>query len=107
MGHILLTEVHRLAVSRIGNGRSSIWIDYCSSVSGPVSLPRPDTPRDEMGDTVRTDSYSVTTITPGAGSSMTSMIVVSTGASAICLGVFLAAVFDARFKLVANACQAA
>jgi len=57
-----------------------------------------------MGVAVRIVSYSVTTTTPGAGSSITSMIVSSTGTSTNCLGVFLgtflAAIFDGRCFLV-------
>ena len=60
---------------------------------------------DEMGVAVRIDSYSVTTTTPGTGSSITSMIVSSTG-TITCLGVFLgaflAAVFGGRFFLTAG-----
>ena len=71
---------------------------YCSSVSGPV--PGLGSRSDEMGVAVRIVSYSVTTTTPGAGSSITSMIVSSTGTSTTCLGAFLgaflAAIFDGR-----------
>jgi hypothetical protein len=53
-----------------------------------------------MGVTVRIVSCSVTTTTPGTGSSITSMIVSSTGTSTTCLGAFLgaflAAIFDGR-----------
>jgi hypothetical protein len=53
-----------------------------------------------MGVTVRIASYSETTTTPGTGSSITSMIVSSTGTSTTCLGAFLgaflAAIFDGR-----------
>jgi hypothetical protein len=53
-----------------------------------------------MGVAVRIVSYSVTTTTPGTGSSITSMIVSLTGTSTACLGVllgaFLAALFDCR-----------
>jgi hypothetical protein len=55
-----------------------------------------------MGVAVRTDSYSVTTTTPGTGSSITSMIVVSNGTSATFLVAFLAAVFGRRFFLAAG-----
>jgi hypothetical protein len=71
---------------------------YCSSVSGPV--PGFASRSDEMGVAVRIVSYSVTTTTPGTGSSITSMIVSSTGTSTTCLGAFLgaflAAIFDGR-----------
>lgn len=54
----------------------------------------------EMGVAVRIVSYSVTTTTPGTGSSITSMIVSSTGTSTawlgVLLGAFLAAIFDCR-----------
>ena len=46
---------------------------YCSSVSAPV--PGFASRSDEMGVAVRIVSYSVTTTTPGTGSSITSMIV--------------------------------
>ena len=76
---------------------------YCSSVSGPT--PRLGSRPDEMGVPVRIDSYSVTTTTPGTGSSITSMIVSSTGTTT-CLGPFLgafrAAVFGGRFFLTAG-----
>ena len=53
-----------------------------------------------MGVAVRIISYSVTTTTPGIGSSITSMIVSSTGTPTTCLGgfvgAFLAATFDGR-----------
>jgi hypothetical protein len=53
-----------------------------------------------MGVAVRIVSYSVTTTTLGAGSSITSMIVSTAGASTTCLGAFLgaflAAIFDGR-----------
>ena len=53
-----------------------------------------------MGVAVRIVSYSVTTTTPGTGSSITSMIVSSTPTSATCsgdfLGVLLAESFDGR-----------
>jgi hypothetical protein len=55
-----------------------------------------------MGVAVRIDSYSVTTTTPGIGSSITSMIVSSTGTTTclgVFLGAFLAAVFGGRFFL--------
>ena len=61
---------------------------YCSSVSGPV--PGLGSRSDEMGVAVRIVSYSVTTTTPGTGSSITSMIVSSTGTTT-CLGAFLGA----------------
>ena len=55
---------------------------------------------DEVGVAVRIVSYSVTTTKPGIGSSITSMIVSSTGTSTTCLGAFLgaflAAIFDGR-----------
>jgi hypothetical protein len=70
----------------------------CSSVSGPV--PGLGSRSDEMGGAVRIISCSVTTTTPGTGSSITSMIVSSTGTSTTCLGAFLgaflAAIFDGR-----------
>ena len=73
-------------------------LTYCSSVSGPVS--GFGSRSDEMGVAVRIVSYSVTTTTPGTGSSITSMIVSSTGTSTTCLGAFLgaflAAIFDGR-----------
>ena len=47
--------------------------------------PRSGSPPGEIEVAVRTDSYSVTATTPGAGSSMTSMIVVLTGISTACL----------------------
>jgi hypothetical protein len=58
-----------------------------------------------MGVSVRIDSYSVTTTTLGAGSSITSMIVSSTGTTTCLgafLGAFLAAVFGGRFFLTAG-----
>src|SRR6202162_1875602 len=54
-----------------------------------------------MGVAVRIDSYSVTTTMPGTGSSITSMIVSSTGKTT-CLGAFLAAFFGGRFFLTAG-----
>jgi hypothetical protein len=77
-------------------------IDYFSFVAGPVPSLRSASPPGEMGVAVRTDSYSVTTTTPGTGSSITSMIVVSTGTSTTFLGAFLAAVFGGRFFLAAG-----
>jgi hypothetical protein len=68
---------------------------YCSSVSAPV--PGFASRSDEMGVAVRIVSYSVTTTTPGTGSSITSMIVSSTGTSTTCLGAFLGAFLDAIF----------
>jgi hypothetical protein len=68
---------------------------YCSSVSGPT--PRLGSGPEEMGVAVRIVSYSVTTITPGTGSSITSMIVSSTGTSTTCLGAFLGAFLAAVF----------
>ena len=74
---------------------------YCSSVSGPAS--GLGSRSDERGVAVRIVSYSVTTTTPGTGSSITSMIVSSTGTSTTCLGAFLgaflAAIFDGRWFL--------
>src|SRR5271167_1135856 len=61
---------------------------YGSAVSGPA--PRLGSRPDEIGVPVRIDSYSVTTTTPGTGSSITSMIVSSTG-TITCLGAFLGA----------------
>ena len=88
---------HPIAMPFAAKARSSIWIVYCSS--GPRLVPPPR----EFGLTVRIDSYSVTTTTPGTGSSITSMIVVSTGACATPLssfvGAFLAAVFGGFFFL--------
>jgi hypothetical protein len=72
---------------------------YCSSVSGPTL--RLGLRLDKTGVPNRTDSYSVTTTVPGTGSSITSMIVSSTGTSTACLGAFLAAVFGVRFFLAA------
>ena len=66
---------------------------YCSSVSGPV--PGLGSRSDEMGVAVRIVSYSVTTTSPGTGSSVS-----STGTSTTCLGAFLgaflAAILDGR-----------
>jgi hypothetical protein len=68
--------------------RSRNWIDHHSSVSGP-------TPR--LEGVILIVSYSVTRTTPGAGSSITSMIVSSmTGTP--CLGAFLGAIFAAVFR---------
>jgi hypothetical protein len=81
-----------------GLSRSHSGLIYCSSVSAPV--PGFASRSDEMGVAVRIVSYSVTTTTPGTGSSITSMIVSSTGTSTTCLGAFLgaflAAIFDGR-----------
>src|SRR6476660_762348 len=50
-----------------------------------------------MGVAIQIVSCSVTTTTPGIGSSITSMIVSSTGTSTTCLGAaFLVAIFDGR-----------
>ena len=60
---------------------------------------------DEMGVAARIVSYSVTRTTPGTGSSITSMIVSSTGTTTCLgafLGAFLAAVFSGRFFLTAG-----
>jgi hypothetical protein len=81
-----------------GLSRSHSGLIYCSSVSAPV---RGFASRsDEMGVAVRIVSNSATTTTPGTGSSITSMIVSSTGTSTTCLGAFLgaflAAIFDGR-----------
>ena len=73
---------------------------YCSSVSGPSS--RLDLRSDKTGVPIRTDSYSVTTTVPGTGSSITSIIVSSTGTSTTRLSAFLAAVFGDCFFLVAD-----
>ena len=69
------------------NARSSNWIDYYSSVSGPAP---------SLGVVVLIVSYSVTRTTPGIGSSITSMIVSSTTGTS-CLGVFLNAFFAMAF----------
>jgi hypothetical protein len=74
-------------------------INHSSFFPGPLPSPRSGLPPGEMGCAVRTVSYSVTTTTPGTGSSITSMIVVSTGTSAACLDAFLAAIFGDRFFL--------
>ena len=86
-------------VARFGGlSRSHSGLIYCSSVSAPV--PGFASRSDEVGIAVRIVSYSVTTTTPGTGSSITSMIVSSTGTSTTCLGAFLgaflAAIFDGR-----------
>jgi hypothetical protein len=59
---------------------------YCSSVSAPV--PGFASRSDEMGVAVRIVSYSVTTTTPGTGTSTTCL--------GDFLGAFLAAIFDGR-----------
>jgi len=70
-----------------------IWA-YVEVPAGPMPSPRSGSPPGKMEVAVGTDSYCVTATTLGTGSSMASMIVVSTGAFATCL---LCAVSGGRF----------